>query len=244
MLLAVAAAPAAGEPCKMGRAGVLPVTMEDMQPLVHAAINGRDALFLADSGAFFSMLSTAGARQFNLTLQHVNHNLTVHGVGGAAQVWMTTVQTFTLFNLDLPKVPFLVTDNDMGHGAIGVLGQNVFQLGDIEYDLANGVINILRTKGDCRQTSLAYWAHDKGVPYSEIDIDFARAENPRLCGRPQDSIRIGYRCQCFRPDTRRRQARRRHSRQPRGLRGRLDVRYRPSYGPHLDRAVRELQDRR
>jgi tetratricopeptide (TPR) repeat protein/predicted aspartyl protease len=182
MLLAVAAAPAAGEPCKMGRAGVLPVTMEGMQPLVHAAVNGKDALFLADSGAFFSMLSTAGARQFNLTLEHVNHNLTVHGVGGASQVWMTTVQTFTIFNLDLPKVPFLVTDNDMGHGAIGVLGQNVFQLGDIEYDLANGVINILRTKGDCRQTSLAYWAHDKGLPYSEIDIDFARAENPRTTG--------------------------------------------------------------
>jgi tetratricopeptide (TPR) repeat protein/predicted aspartyl protease len=182
MLLAVAAAPAAGEPCKMGRAGVLPVTMEDMQPLVHAAINGKDALFLADSGAFFSMLSTAGARQFHLTLEHVNHNFTVHGVGGASQVWMTTVQTFTIFNLDLPKVPFLVTDNDMGHGAIGVLGQNVFQLGDIEYDLANGVINILRTHGDCRRTSLAYWAHDKGLPYSEIDIDFARAENPRTTG--------------------------------------------------------------
>jgi tetratricopeptide (TPR) repeat protein/predicted aspartyl protease len=182
MLLAVAAAPAAGEPCKMGRAGVLPVTMEDMQPLVHAAINGKDALFLADSGAFFSMLSTAGARQFNLTLEHVNHNFTVHGVGGASQVWMTTVQTFTIFNLDLPKVPFLVVDNDMGHGAIGVLGQNVFQLGDIEYDLADGVINILRTHGDCRKTSLAYWANDKGLPYSEIDVDFGRAENPRTTG--------------------------------------------------------------
>jgi len=166
----------------MGRAGVLAVTMEDMQPLVHAAINGKDALFIADSGAFFSMLSPAAAHQFNLTLEHVNHNFTVHGVGGASQVWMTTVQTFTIFNLDLPKVPFLVVDNDMGHGAIGVLGQNVFQLGDIEYDLADGVINILRTHGDCRQTSLAYWANDKGLAYSEIDIDFARAENPRTTG--------------------------------------------------------------
>ncbi|HLY51649.1 MAG TPA: tetratricopeptide repeat protein, partial [Steroidobacteraceae bacterium] len=166
----------------MGRAGVLPVTMEDMQPLVHAAINGKDALFIADSGAFFSILSPAAARQFNLTVEHVNHNVMAHGVGGASQVWMTTVKTFTIFNLDLPKVPFLVIDNDMGHGAIGVLGQNVFQLGDIEYDLADGVINVLRTHGDCRKTSLAYWANDKALPYSQIDINFAGPENPSTTG--------------------------------------------------------------
>jgi predicted aspartyl protease len=67
-----------------------------MQPLVHAAINGKDAIFLADSGAFFSTLTAAGAHALNLNLEHVNHNFALRGVGGKAQVWMTTVQTFTM----------------------------------------------------------------------------------------------------------------------------------------------------
>lgn len=156
--------------------------MEGMEPLVHAAIDGKDALFLADSGAFFSLLTPAAAHAFNLNLEHVNHEFAAVGVGGESQVWMTTVRTFTIFKMDLPKVPFLVTSADLGPDAVGVLGQNVFGLGDVEYDLANGVINIMRSRGDCRKASLAYWANAKGQPYSVIDIDFARADNPRTSG--------------------------------------------------------------
>lgn len=181
-LLAPAAGAAAAEPCKLSRVAELPVTMEGTRPLVHAAINGRDAIFIADSGAFFSILTPAAAHQFNLPLEPANHNFAVRGVGGDAQTWITTVPKFTIFKMDLPKVPFLVLGNDLGHGAIGVLGQNVLGLGDVEYDLANGVINIMRTHGDCRKASLAYWANARGQPYSEIDVDFARAENPHTRG--------------------------------------------------------------
>jgi tetratricopeptide (TPR) repeat protein len=182
LLAAVIASGAAAAPCKYGRAGELAVTMQGMQPLVHAAINGRDAIFIADSGAFFSILTPAGAREFNLSLQPASPNFALMGVGGNAQAWVTTVPTFTIFNMDLRKVPFLVAGNDLGHGAIGLLGQNVLGIGDVEYDLANGVIRILRQRGDCRKASLAYWANDQSLPYSVIDIDFARAENPRTTG--------------------------------------------------------------
>jgi tetratricopeptide (TPR) repeat protein/predicted aspartyl protease len=177
-LLAHAAAPAAAEPCKLAEAAELPVTMEGMRPLVHAAINGRDALFVADSGAFFSTLTPAAAREFHLPLEVMPFGFSLTGVGGDAQVWRTTVQKFTIFGMDLPRVPFLVAGSDLGHGAIGLLGQNVFRLGDVEYDLANGVISILRTHGDCRKASLAYWANAKGLPYSEIAIDSATPERP------------------------------------------------------------------
>jgi tetratricopeptide (TPR) repeat protein/predicted aspartyl protease len=179
--LGLASEKASAEPCKLGRAGELPVTMEGTRPLVHAAINGKDALFIADSGAFFSILTAAGARQFNLELEPLA-NTFVRGVGGDAQTWGTKVHIFTIFNMDLPKVPFLVTGNDLGNGAIGVLGQNVFRLGDVEYDLANGVISILRTRGDCRKASLAYWANARSIPYSVMDIDFATVERPHTTG--------------------------------------------------------------
>lgn len=179
---AAAAPAAAAEQCQLGRAAELPVTMEGMRPMVHAAIDGKDQIFIADSGAFFSSLTPAAAHEFNLSLEPANPAFNVNGVGGSAQTWITHVPKFTIFGLELHKVPFLVLGNDLGQGAVGLLGQNVFSLGDVDYDLANGVIGILRTHGDCRKASLAYWANAKGLPYSVIDIEFARAEDPHTSG--------------------------------------------------------------
>jgi tetratricopeptide (TPR) repeat protein/predicted aspartyl protease len=178
VLMARPGAGAAAEPCKLGQLGTLPVTMRGLQPLVHAAINGKDALFVADSGAFFSTLSPAGAKQFDLSLEQAPPGFAVTGVGGDVRVWMTTVKTFTIIGRDLPRIPFYVLGNDLGNGAVGAIGQNVFRIGDVEYDLANGLISILRTHGDCKKTSLAYWANARDLPYSEIDIDFSATDPP------------------------------------------------------------------
>ncbi|HEX4389214.1 MAG TPA: retropepsin-like aspartic protease, partial [Steroidobacteraceae bacterium] len=115
------------EPCSLHRFAELPVTMAGMSPTVHAKINGDDSLFIADSGAFFSVLTPAGAEQLHLSLQ--DSPVKTSGVGGNSRTWMTTVKTFTIFNTDFPKVVFLVAGNDFGYGIVGVLGQNVFRLG-------------------------------------------------------------------------------------------------------------------
>jgi hypothetical protein len=162
VFLAACARAAATEPCKLGRAAELPVTMEGMRPLVHAAINGKDALFIADSGAFFSSLTPAAAKQFDLRPDTL-WGVFAEGVGGSTQMSLARVKTFRIFNMDLPNIPFYVLGNDLGSGAVGLLGQNVFRLGDVDYDLANGMISILRTHGDCRKSSLAYWANAKGL---------------------------------------------------------------------------------
>jgi tetratricopeptide (TPR) repeat protein/predicted aspartyl protease len=158
----------------------LAVTMNGMRPMVHARINGSDALFIADSGAFYSSLTPAAAAQYKLRLSAAPFGFYVSGVGGDAQAWLTTVATFTILNVPIQKVEFLVAGNDLGRGAVGLLGQNVFRLlGDVEYDLAAGVIRLVQTK-DCRNSSLAYWA--KSQPFSVIDIDWATAESPHTTG--------------------------------------------------------------
>lgn len=178
---ALPAAVAAAEPCRLGHIGDLPVTMEGMQPHVHAAIDGTNALFIADSGAYFSTLTPAAARQFNLALTPgVAYGVVITGVGGRAETWVTKVKTFTIFGIDVKNVPFLVAGNDLGNDVVGVLGQNVFRLGDVDYDLANGMIRLFRPEGDCKKTSLAYWAKD--VPYSQIEIDFPSAQRPHTEG--------------------------------------------------------------
>ena len=62
--------PALGEPaCKIGLWAELPVTMSGTSPIVHALINGRDAPFIADSGAFFNTLTPAAAAEYQLKLK-------------------------------------------------------------------------------------------------------------------------------------------------------------------------------
>lgn len=52
--------------CTVTRLAELPVTMKGMRPTITAQINGKDALFTLDSGAFWSSLTPAAAQQYQL----------------------------------------------------------------------------------------------------------------------------------------------------------------------------------
>ena len=164
--------------CKIGRLGELPVTMRGLRPLVSAKINGAEALFIADSGAFYSTITPAAAAQFKLRLEPAPYWFVMTGVGGEARAWLTIVKTFTLFDLPIPKVEFIVAGNEL-EGAAGLLGQNVFSIADVEYDLARGAIRLMRPH-DCRKAILAYWATSQ--PYSVVDIDAATSQSPHTTG--------------------------------------------------------------
>src|SRR5256884_6827304 len=150
---ASSAAAAAGS-CVLARLAERPVTMAGTRPLVHAAINGTDALFLADSGGFYSSLTTAAASEFKLSLHPAPFGYEVRGIGGASRPYLTEVKTFTIFGLPVPHVQFLVLPNDLGNGAAGILGQNVFRIRHLAYDLANRVIRMMRPR-DCKNAMLA-----------------------------------------------------------------------------------------
>src|SRR5262249_49499607 len=166
--------------CKLVKRLELPGTMRGLRPMVHGKINGTDVLFVADSGAFFSFITPAAAAELKLHLEPAPRSIGVTGVGGETRTRLTRVDTFTLVTLTLPKVEFLVAGNDVGGGAVGLLGQNVFRLaGDVEYDLANGVIRLFHEDG-CSKSALAYRAGER--PHSVSDIEHATAAAPHTTG--------------------------------------------------------------
>jgi Aspartyl protease len=59
----------AAERCTLGKVAELPVTMAGYRPLVTAGINGKEARFVLDSGAFYSLMTTATAAEFGLKLE-------------------------------------------------------------------------------------------------------------------------------------------------------------------------------
>ncbi|HKE94659.1 MAG TPA: aspartyl protease family protein, partial [Povalibacter sp.] len=176
-------AAAAEKKCVLQITGELPVTMNGTQPLIEGTINGKPARFLADSGAFFSMLSLQNTQKFGVKLEPAPANLQiVSGVVGNARVQMTKVAQFTLTGFAgghvYEKVDFLVIDKILGGGRVdGLIGQNVIGMGDTEYDLANGFIRLLRSK-DCKDAMLAYWAAGKAV--AALDYEPTSILEPHL----------------------------------------------------------------
>jgi tetratricopeptide (TPR) repeat protein len=175
--LFVMAAPASAT-CTLGMIAELPVTMVGMQPLVPSKINGADVMFVADSGAFFSTISPASADRLHLRTALL-HGFRLSGVGGSTDAYVTTVKTFTLAKSDIHGVDFVVGGSEISNSAIGLLGQNVLRLADVEYDLANGAIRLFKPSA-CDRADMAYWAKDK--PYSTIAIDWGDMLHPHTIG--------------------------------------------------------------
>lgn len=164
--MSCAAAGRAAATCELGKFD-LPVTMQGHRAMVTAGINGHEVRLLADSGAFFSTLSAAGAAQLRLSVGAPPAPIVTHSVGGNALASVTTVRTFALGTATLPNVEFIVAGKGPP-GAVGVLGDNVLGLFDTEYDLARGLIRLMRPR-DCGGSDLAYWATSQ--PYSVVNLD-------------------------------------------------------------------------
>ena len=177
LLLFLAAVPVATlADCKVGRIAELPVTMNGLRPMVTAKINGVDAQFLADSGAFFSLISPASAEEYHLASSPTN--VVIRGIGGSSMARVTTVKEFTLAGVPIHNVQFAVGGGQIV-GAVGLLGQNVFMLGDVEYDLSHGAIRLFKVDG-CKG-AMAYWAKE-GEAYSVMDVAKPTSSSPHTTG--------------------------------------------------------------
>ncbi|HEY9218395.1 MAG TPA: aspartyl protease family protein, partial [Phenylobacterium sp.] len=160
MLAGSAQAQAPG--CKLRKLGDLPVTMVGLKPHVPVRVNGQDVMFVADSGAWFSMIDEASAKRLGLSTGITPPGLRVRGVAGSAAVKVGVAKTFGIAGAEVNKVDFLVGGPVLPGAPAGILGQNVLGAFDVEYDFANGVMRLFKPEG-CAKANLAYWAAGKPV---------------------------------------------------------------------------------
>jgi tetratricopeptide (TPR) repeat protein len=167
--------------CK--RAAVdLPVTISGTRALIDAKINHQDVRLLVDSGAFFSIVSAAMAEELKLKIGPAPYGFSLKGVGGTTQPSVGTAKVFTLANVDIPNVEFLVGGSEAGAGSSGVLGQNFLVNWNVEYDLAKGAIRLFRDT-DCSKQFLAYWvAQAQQLPYTVTNIEKVTPRYPHAIG--------------------------------------------------------------
>jgi tetratricopeptide (TPR) repeat protein/predicted aspartyl protease len=153
-LLLAAGSPALAD-CKLAKVAEIPVTMVGMQPTMDAKINGKDATFLIDSGAFYSILDYDFAA--GMGLKPYGGGGLMQGAGGVKAYTIYHVANFQFGGASVSKADFAVTqlfDESMD----GYLGENILGQGDVEYDFANGVARLFRPEGCGPNDDLGYWA--------------------------------------------------------------------------------------
>ena len=155
----------------------LPVTISGTRPLIDAKINHQEVHLLVDSGAIWSMISGAMAQELKLRMGAAPRGLSLTGVGGSTQPAVGTAKVFTIANVDMFNVDFLVGGSEPGGGASGILGQNFLVNWNVEYDLANGTIRLLKDTG-CSKQFLAYWAAQTQQPYTITNIERVSPQYP------------------------------------------------------------------
>jgi tetratricopeptide (TPR) repeat protein/predicted aspartyl protease len=173
-LLAVAALALCGSraqaACQLARYAELPVTISNARAFVAGSVNGVNTSFFADSGAFFSMISAAAARRFNIRLEPLPYGMQVRGIDGGGDFYLGKAKNFSLAGMgDFRDVDFIVGGNAFAGDSAGIIGQNVIGHADTEYDLANGVIRLMHSKG-CEHANLAYWQQAGNVSVMPIDV--------------------------------------------------------------------------
>jgi len=146
----------------------MPVTMVGSRAVIDVGIEGQQVPLMMDTGAFYSMLTEPAARQLGLRLRHAPDGLTVWGLTGILDYHVATVHKLQFGPRDLKDVEFMVGGNDSDRGVMGLLGRNLLGSSDIEFDLANGVINLVFPNADCDNRVMAYWARD--TPVAELEL--------------------------------------------------------------------------
>jgi hypothetical protein len=160
----------------------LPVTMSGTRAVMDAKIDRQDVRLIVDSGAFFSTLSTAKAVELRLRMRPAPYGFSESGIGGASgQPTVALAEHFSIANVDVSKMEFVISGSEVDRGSDGLLGQNFLVNWNVEYDLAKSAIRLFKDT-DCSKQFLANWIVQTHQPYTVTDIEKVTPQYPSAIG--------------------------------------------------------------
>lgn len=160
----------------------LPAPMVGRRAVATIAINGTPVPMIVDSGADGTMLTHAAAQELGLEVGSLG-NSRVMGLTGAVEAGKTKVQRLSLPGREMTDFELVVGGNDEANGTKGMLGRDLLDLADIEYDLANGMIRLTTPSDDCRGAApavMAYWAGERPVSSVGLQLERIPSKHPAI----------------------------------------------------------------
>jgi predicted aspartyl protease len=186
-VLLLAGAEASAAQCKMGVVAEFPVVMDRNRPLIRGEMNGKPMLALVDTGAFRSLMLRGAAEPYGLRVRTLPE-LKIVGVGGVSQAQATTIKQLKLGDYEKQNVAMVMAGSNRPVGSSDfamILGQDVLSSADIELDLANNKIRLLKASGCSASEPLAYWGGAFAqAPIEALDENRKVITTVRLNGKP------------------------------------------------------------
>jgi predicted aspartyl protease len=174
-VLCLAIAPPAFTACTIAQIGELPVNIVENRVLIDGLINGHPVKVVIDTGATYTFLWEDAAARLGLPLETVS-GLRLFGVGGEARVLGTEIKQLQLGSFhgkDMRLAVIGTKIRDPTREDALVLGDDFFSHFASEFDLAHGVIRLLRPEG-CQPGQLAYWSKTYALAELERSGDDAQ----------------------------------------------------------------------
>jgi clan AA aspartic protease (TIGR02281 family) len=163
--------------CTIMKIAELPIRDVRNRPLVEGQINGQSVRMLVDTGSFSTFISEAEARRLGLKLESVD-GLRVFGLGGERRVAATRIKKlqFGAFTREDVLLPVICPQkSSSGRWPDFVIGEDILEKFTTEFDLANGMIRLLRADG-CQPEQLVYWSKS----YSMADLERSSLDRDRI----------------------------------------------------------------
>ena len=163
-LLASGAAQADGQKCSLGRYATLPITIDDAGGVtVPMKVEDQVQNMLIDTGGVFSMLADAAAARLNLRPQMIwGTSLTM--LGGKTLDHYVVAHSMEIAGARVRDRQFVLLPNDLlPPGVDGVLGPDILQVFDVDFDFAAGKVGLF-SRDHC-EGKVVYWTHD---PHAQI----------------------------------------------------------------------------
>jgi hypothetical protein len=144
--------------CRLQQVGDLPLSLSNGRLFVEVEINNRPARLIVSTGATVTQLSRPGAAALDLKLRPISpvQLAQAYEVGAETDAAVARVGKFQLGELVARNLDLLVIGNQAPGDAKGILGLDILEQTDIEFDVPAGRLRFFKPKG-CKGDDVVYW---------------------------------------------------------------------------------------
>jgi len=152
--------------CLVKRFATLPIKLENGEPVTEGEINGRPIKLVVQSGSFYNAISAQTARDLGLSVKPISTSFEISWDGKVGPAGRANVEVLKLNGPWIVRGVNFIVGGEASN--MGVIGQNILALRDVEYDFANGLVR-LSVAENCLGASPVYWASGASVMSLAID---------------------------------------------------------------------------
>lgn len=154
----------AATPCQMQVLGEMTLKMDEEVPLVDAAINGKPARMMIDTGSDTTLIFAQTAADYGVVALKIWGGAQSYGIGGGSDIGMARLKSFKLAGLTATDYDVPVSGRALG-AAQGLVGSNFLRHWDLEFDFAHEKMRFFKAQ-TCKGDQVVYW----GAAYSAAPI--------------------------------------------------------------------------